>query len=147
MHLLKLGYLQMLRANRHGSMNVPELFDIALSTLNALVYLMTNTTCINWHIQLWGKTLFCFLRPHNVEIWCMNETYNDKTLIQYVVMYATLPSTYLGMYDCRIYCKTKQTACISYYLHRYTSFLENFCSHDRIRDKRHSWVFPIDSSA
>lgn len=42
----------MLRANRHGSMNVPELFDIALSTLNALVYFMTNTTCINWHIQL-----------------------------------------------------------------------------------------------
>lgn len=33
----------MLRANRHGCMNVPELFDIALSTLNALVYFMTNT--------------------------------------------------------------------------------------------------------
>lgn len=42
----------MLRGNRHGCMNAPELFDIALSTLNALVYLMTNTTCINWHIQL-----------------------------------------------------------------------------------------------
>lgn len=35
----------MLRGNRHGCMNAPELFDIALSTLNALVYLMTNTTC------------------------------------------------------------------------------------------------------
>lgn len=96
------------------------MFDLTLLTFNALVYFMTNTYMYKLVYTIVRKNFVMFLRPHNVEIWCMNETYNDKTLIQYVVMHATLPSPYLGMCDCRIYCKTKQTACISYYLHRYT---------------------------
>lgn len=66
----------------------------------------------------------------------MNETFDDKTLMQY----AMSSSPYLG-----IYCKTKQIACISCLTSSTDTALSG--SHDRIRDEPHSWVFPIDSSA